>query len=148
MHATIARPNRRESFEHRRLHGDPVGGGEFVETRAVMLVPIFARLHAVAAADTFCRVEQDAAPLAVVEPGRGNEVAVLVSQTFSGICGHRASFLESHLLTANLYHFSFVPVNQIAPFRIVLRILGNKCYCDAHYCFGSVKCHRAVNQSL
>ena len=148
MHATVARPERRQPFEHRRLHGDPVGGGKFVEAGAVMLVPIFARLHAVAAADAFRRVKQYAPRLAVPEPGRGNEVAISLFQNFNWICGHAASFPKSRLLTANLYHFSFVPVNQIGPFRIVLRILGNKCYCDAHYCFGSGKCHRARNQSL
>ena len=27
MHATIACPDRREPFEHRRFHGYPIGGG-------------------------------------------------------------------------------------------------------------------------
>jgi hypothetical protein len=76
-----------------------------------MLVPIFARLHAVAAADAFRRVEQNAPRLAVPEPGRGDEVAISLFQNFNWICGHAASFPKSRLLTANLYHFPFAPVN-------------------------------------
>ena len=57
MHAAIAGPERGESFEHWRLHGDPVGARQFVERCAWVIVPILAGLHAVAAADALGRIE-------------------------------------------------------------------------------------------
>ena len=57
MHAAVAGPEGGESFEHRRLHGDPVGARQFVERRAWVIVPILAGLHTVTAADAFRRIE-------------------------------------------------------------------------------------------
>jgi hypothetical protein len=74
-----------------------------------MIVPIFAGLHAVAAADALGGVEQDASRFAVYEPTGRNEVAVLLNQSLGWIGSHAASFLESYSLT--VYHFRFAPVN-------------------------------------
>src|ERR1044071_8550748 len=51
MHTAIARPQWRESFEHRRFDGDPIRAGQLVEGCAGMVVPVFAGLDAMAAAD-------------------------------------------------------------------------------------------------
>jgi len=112
VHAAIARPERRHAFEHGRLHGDPVRAGEFVQAGAVVLVPILARLHAVAAADAFGRVEENAARLAVFQARRGDEIAVLLNQRISGIRRHAPSFQLRTMSNAEMYHLGFRGVNK------------------------------------
>ena len=57
-----------------------------------MIVPILARLYAMATADALGRVEKNAARLAVYEPAGGHQVAVLLSQSFNRTSGHELSF--------------------------------------------------------
>jgi hypothetical protein len=56
-----------------------------------VIVPVFTRLHAVAAANTLGGIEENASRLAVSEPRRGNEIAVFYRQSFGGIYSHAAS---------------------------------------------------------
>jgi hypothetical protein len=78
-----------------------------------MVVPIFASLDAVAAADTLRCVEQNTSWFPVLEPGSGHQVAVLLSQKFGGVFGHAAFFLANHFSsTRNVYHLLFAGVNS------------------------------------
>ena len=58
-----------------------------------MIVPILASLNAVAAADAFASVKQNASGLAVPEPRRGNQIAVF-HQTCRWSFGHVRPFSE------------------------------------------------------
>jgi hypothetical protein len=78
VHAAVAGPEWRESFEHRRLHRDPVGAGQFVESRARVIIPILASLHAVPATDALGRIEQNASGFAIPEASGGYQIAVLL----------------------------------------------------------------------
>jgi hypothetical protein len=78
-----------------------------------MVVPIFARLHAVAAADAFGRVEQNASRLAVLEPSCRHEVAVLLSQSFGLILSHASPFPTLAKIYQRVYHLTFMGVNKI-----------------------------------
>jgi hypothetical protein len=78
-----------------------------------VIVPVFTRLHAVAAANTLGGIEENAPRLAVSEPRRGNEIAVFYCQSFGGIYSHAASFPELEKFQQRLvYHLSFVTVNN------------------------------------
>ncbi len=70
MHATVARPERRHAVEHGRFHGDPIGRRQLIKAGAIVLVPIFARLDAMAAANALGRIEKNTARL-TVEQSRG-----------------------------------------------------------------------------
>src|SRR5215469_4449469 len=79
-----------------------------------MVVPIFAGLDAVAAADALRCVEQITSWFPVLEPGSGHQVAVLLSKKFGGIFRHAASFLANHFSSKrNVYHLLFAVVNSV-----------------------------------
>jgi len=57
-----------------------------------MIVPILARLYAMATADALGRVEKNAARLAVEQPAGGHEVAVFLSESLIGMYHRARSF--------------------------------------------------------
>jgi hypothetical protein len=86
-----------------------------------MIVPILARLYAMATADALGRVEKNAAWLAVYKPAGGHQLAVLLSQSFNRTSGHELSFRPARKLSAVIYHFEFQSVNT-QPDRFAVRL--------------------------
>ena len=82
MHAAVARPAARP-FQHRRLHGDPVGARQLVKRGARVIVPILAGLHAVAATDALGRVKQNAPRFAVQQATGRHQIPVFLGQCLS-----------------------------------------------------------------
>jgi hypothetical protein len=70
VHTAIARPNRRKPFEDWGFHRDPICRRQLIKTRTIVLVPIFACLDAMPAADALGRIEKNTARL-TVEQSRG-----------------------------------------------------------------------------
>ena len=70
VHTAIARPNRRKPFEDWRFHRDPGCRRQLIKACAIVLVPIFAGLDAMTAADALGRIEKNTAWL-TVEQSRG-----------------------------------------------------------------------------
>ena len=75
-----------------------------------MIVPVFARLHAVSAANAFRRVKQDTARFAVYEPACGHQIAVFAIESFSGINSHSVPLYRA-LAESVVYHLTFTGVN-------------------------------------
>ena len=68
MHAAVASPKTRHALEHRRLDGQPIRAGKLVDGGARMIVPVLARLNALAATDAFGRIEKNCSRSAVEQP--------------------------------------------------------------------------------
>src|SRR5262245_24717027 len=77
VHAAIARPDRRKTFENRRLHGDPVRSRDFVDARSRMVIPIFAGMYALPATNAFRRVKENGSWIAVEKCSRRDQRSVL-----------------------------------------------------------------------
>jgi hypothetical protein len=94
-------PERRESLEDRRLHSYPVCAGERIETRPVVIVPVFTCLDTVTATDAFGCIEENASRFAIAESRGWNQAAVSFeySQSRLSVCAH-----------ATMYHFFFAAV--------------------------------------
>ena len=87
-----------------------------------MIVPILARLYAMATADALGRVDKNAARLAVYEPAGGHQLAVLLSQSFNRTSGHEFVLSSpARKLSAVIYHFEFQSVNT-QPDRFAVRL--------------------------
>ena len=78
-----------------------------------MIVPIFASLHAVAAANALGRIEKNAARFAVLEPCLvGTKLPYCSVNVALGCFAIQNPFVTSRKLSSVVYHLSFMSANQ------------------------------------